>query len=42
MCAAALGIFGIKKVYFGCKNDKFGGNGSIMDIHKGIFNSIPY
>jgi len=34
MCAYALKLVGIQKVYFGCKNDKFGGNGSILNIHK--------
>lgn len=34
MCASALSIVGIRKVYFGCCNDKFGGNGSILSIHK--------
>jgi tRNA-specific adenosine deaminase 2 len=34
MCAAALAKVGIKKVYFGCHNERFGGNGSIMSIHK--------
>ncbi|CAL5358532.1 unnamed protein product [Camellia sinensis] len=27
MCAAALSILGIKEVYYGCANDKFGGGG---------------
>ncbi|XP_075488903.1 tRNA-specific adenosine deaminase TAD2 isoform X2 [Primulina tabacum] len=34
MCAAALSIIGIKEVYYGCANDKFGGCGSIMFLHK--------
>ncbi|KAL2635659.1 hypothetical protein R1flu_007138 [Riccia fluitans] len=33
MCAAALSIIGIKKVYYGCANDRFGGCGSILAIH---------
>lgn len=33
MCAAALSILGIKEVYFGCANDKFGGCGSILSLH---------
>ena len=32
MCAHALNIVGIKKVVFGCHNDKFGGNGSILTL----------
>ena len=35
MCAYALSIAGIKEVYYGCPNEKFGGNGSIMSIQKG-------
>ena len=33
MCAAALRHVGIKSVYYGCGNDKFGGNGSILSLH---------
>lgn len=33
MCASALSKVGIHKVIFGCFNDKFGGNGSILSIH---------
>eukprot|EP00944_MAST-04C_sp_MAST-4C-sp1_P008169 g8169.t1 len=33
MCAAALARIGIKRVYYGCRNDKFGGNGSILSCH---------
>jgi len=35
MCAYALSLVKIKQVYFGCENDRFGGNGSILSIHKG-------
>lgn len=34
MCAAALGIMQIKKVYFGCANPRFGGCGSVLSIHE--------
>jgi tRNA-specific adenosine deaminase 2 len=34
MCAYALKEIKIKAVYFGCENDKFGGNGSILSLHK--------
>ena len=34
MCAHALNKIQIKRVVFGCSNDKFGGNGSILSIHK--------
>ncbi|KAI8066267.1 cytidine deaminase-like protein [Gilbertella persicaria] len=33
MCASALRQIGIRHVYFGCGNDKFGGNGSVFHIH---------
>ena len=34
MCAAALRACGVKAVFFGCRNDKFGGNGSVLSLHK--------
>jgi len=34
MCAAALAQVGMGKVVFGCRNDKFGGCGSILHLHK--------
>lgn len=33
MCASALSFLGIKEVYYGCANDKFGGCGSILSLH---------
>lgn len=33
MCAAALRQVGIRHVYFGAFNDKFGGNGSVLNLH---------
>ncbi|KAK8471092.1 hypothetical protein PHAVU_003G141300 [Phaseolus vulgaris] len=33
MCASALSILGIKEVFYGCSNDKFGGCGSILSLH---------
>ena len=33
MCAAALATVGIGKVIFGCRNDRFGGCGSILSLH---------
>ncbi|KAG7023369.1 tRNA-specific adenosine deaminase 2 [Cucurbita argyrosperma subsp. argyrosperma] len=35
MCASALSILGIKEVYYGCANDKFGGCGSVLSLHLG-------
>ncbi|XP_020587428.1 tRNA-specific adenosine deaminase 2 [Phalaenopsis equestris] len=40
MCAAALSILGIREVYYGCANDKFGGCGSILSLHEGA--SLEY
>lgn len=34
MCAGALALLGIQHVYYGCKNDRFGGCGSIMSLHQ--------
>ena len=34
MCAAALAMVGIRRVVFGCKNDRFGGCGSILHLHE--------
>jgi len=33
MCASALRQVGIKDVYFGCENDRFGGCGSILGVN---------
>ncbi|KAF2431253.1 cytidine deaminase-like protein [Tothia fuscella] len=33
MCASALRQFGIRSVYFGCHNDRFGGTGGVLNIH---------
>jgi tRNA-specific adenosine deaminase 2 len=35
MCAEALVLVGISKVYFGCYNERFGGNGSVIKINEG-------
>ncbi|GAX17891.1 tRNA-specific adenosine deaminase 2 [Fistulifera solaris] len=34
MCAAALARMKIGRVVFGCRNDKFGGCGSILHVHQ--------
>lgn len=34
MCAGALRQIGIRNVYFGCANDRFGGCGSVLNVHK--------
>lgn len=41
MCAAALSKLGIRKVYFGCHNERFGGNGSILSVHNDAYPEIP-
>lgn len=33
MCASALRQYRIRKVYFGCANDRFGGTGGVLTIH---------
>jgi tRNA-specific adenosine deaminase 2 len=33
MCAAALRLLGFRKVFFGCRNDRFGGCGSVLPVH---------
>jgi tRNA-specific adenosine deaminase 2 len=33
MCASALRQYGIRAVYFGCFNDRFGGTGGVLRIH---------
>ncbi len=32
-CAAALARVGIGRVFYGCKNSRFGGNGSLLNLH---------
>lgn len=34
MCAAALRQLGIKEVFYGCANDRFGGCGSVFDVNQ--------
>ncbi|KAK4493812.1 hypothetical protein PRZ48_014997 [Zasmidium cellare] len=43
MCASALRQYGIRAVYFGCLNDRFGGCGGVMNIHAdpGVDRSYP-
>jgi tRNA-specific adenosine deaminase 2 len=33
MCACALRQLGIKEVFYGCENDKFGGCGSVLGVN---------
>ncbi|GLJ14028.1 hypothetical protein SUGI_0224220 [Cryptomeria japonica] len=34
MCASALAVLGIRRVFYGCANDRFGGCGSVMEMHE--------
>ncbi|KAF7982334.1 hypothetical protein HWV62_29042 [Athelia sp. TMB] len=34
MCASALRQMGIKEVFYGCGNDRFGGCGSVLGVNK--------
>ncbi len=42
MCASLLRQYGIRKVYFGAANDRFGGAGGVMDIHSCEAVDPPY
>lgn len=33
MCASMLRQYGIRSVYFGCWNERFGGTGGVLNIH---------
>lgn len=33
MCASLLRQYGIRRVFFGASNDKFGGTGGVLNIH---------
>lgn len=35
MCASALRQLRIRRVFFGCLNDRFGGCGGVLNIHEG-------
>ena len=34
MCASLLRQFGVRKVYFGASNEKFGGTGGVLSVHR--------
>ncbi|TFK28712.1 tRNA specific adenosine deaminase [Coprinopsis marcescibilis] len=36
MCASALRQMGIKEVYYGCGNERFGGCGSVLGVNQGL------
>lgn len=33
MCASLLRQFGVKRVFFGASNEKFGGTGGVLNVH---------
>lgn len=40
MCAAALRLLNIPKVVYGCANERFGGCGSILNLHSDNFDNM--
>jgi tRNA-specific adenosine deaminase 2 len=42
MCAAALRQYQIRRVYYGCGNERFGGTGSILSLHSDSAIDPPY
>ena len=41
MCASAIKMVGIPLVVYGCKNERFGGCGSVLSINNQIMPSLP-
>jgi tRNA-specific adenosine deaminase 2 len=42
MCASMLRQYGIRAVYFGCWNERFGGTGGVLNIHSEYVLSISF
>ncbi|KAF1978378.1 cytidine deaminase-like protein [Bimuria novae-zelandiae CBS 107.79] len=42
MCASMLRQYGIRAVYFGCWNERFGGTGGVLNIHSDPSVDPPY
>ncbi|KAL2002242.1 hypothetical protein VTN02DRAFT_358 [Thermoascus thermophilus] len=42
MCASALRQYQIRRVYFGCANERFGGTGSVLSLHSDPGIDPPY
>ena len=42
MCASALRQYGIRQVFFGCGNERFGGTGTVLSIHSDAMLGRPY
>jgi tRNA-specific adenosine deaminase 2 len=38
MCSSALRQLGIKEVYFGCMNERFGGCGGVLGVNEALAN----
>eukprot|EP00920_Eleutheroschizon_duboscqi_P033999 GHVT01081599.1.p2 GENE.GHVT01081599.1~~GHVT01081599.1.p2 ORF type:complete len:323 (+),score=21.45 GHVT01081599.1:3163-4131(+) len=36
MCTAAIQLCGVRRVFYGCPNDRFGGCGSVLSLHEGV------
>ncbi|KAL1963304.1 hypothetical protein VTN77DRAFT_8527 [Rasamsonia byssochlamydoides] len=42
MCASALRQYQIRRVFFGCSNERFGGTGSVLSLHSDPGIDPPY
>jgi tRNA-specific adenosine deaminase 2 len=42
MCASILRQYHIRSVYYGCGNERFGGNGSVLSVHSDPSVDPPY
>jgi tRNA-specific adenosine deaminase 2 len=42
MCASALRQYGIRNVFFGCGNERFGGTGTVLSLHSDAMLHRPY
>lgn len=41
MCSMAIRFCGIRRVFFGCKNGRFGGCGSVLSLHTAPLKDLP-
>jgi tRNA-specific adenosine deaminase 2 len=41
MCSSALRQLGIKEVYFGCMNERFGGCGGVLGVNEALVDCLP-
>eukprot|EP00937_MAST-01D_sp_MAST-1D-sp2_P005659 g5659.t1 len=42
MCAGALAEARVRRVFFGCRNERFGGCGSVLSLHEGPERGAPH